>query len=89
MLKARFGEIAVNEGHEISFLGMQIMINEMKTMIDKTFFVQNLLKGKKVNMAKSPGTKNMFIVDESLPLLDEQKWQEFHSLVAKFLYLMK
>ncbi len=46
--------MTVDEGCEISCMGIQIMIDEMKNMIDVTFFVQNLLKEEKVNTAKSP-----------------------------------
>ncbi len=38
---------------------------------------------------QSPGTRNTFIVDESSPLLEEQKGQEFHSRVSKLLSLTK
>ncbi len=46
MLKARFGEIIVNEGHEISYLGMQIMIDEM------TFFCAKPVKGEESEHGK-------------------------------------
>jgi hypothetical protein len=48
-----------------------------------------MLKGKKLKVLQSPGTRNMFIVHESSPLLDEQQHQEFHSMVAKLVYLAK
>jgi hypothetical protein len=89
LLKTKFDDITVNEGREVSFLGMQITFDEEKTIIDMPFFVNSLLNGKEVKTIRSPGTKNTFIVDKSSPLLVEQKRQEFCSLVAKFLYLAK
>jgi hypothetical protein len=47
--------------------------DEDKMIIDTSFFVQQILLGKKLKVLQSPGARNTFIVDELSPLLDEQK----------------
>jgi hypothetical protein len=43
-LRARFGEITVDEGRELSYLGIQIKCDKDKTIINMSLFVQQMLK---------------------------------------------
>jgi hypothetical protein len=53
------------------------------------FYVKQILEGEDVEQFESPGTKGMFIVDDSSKALPETDRKWFHSKTTKLLYLAK
>jgi len=92
-LKARFeelfGTIQYEVGAKLSYLGMEVNIEDGGTMIDMTFYVKQVLEGEKVEEFDSPGMKDMFIVALESKVLDDDVRKIFHSKSAKLLYLVK
>jgi hypothetical protein len=90
-LEEKFGEVKFKRNNKLSYLGMEIEITDEGTIVDMSFFVHQLLKenGQGVKVMSAPGTKEMYMVDEKLELLEknEQKW--VHLVMAKLLYLAK
>jgi hypothetical protein len=73
----------------MSYLGMDIHIEDAGTTVGMAFYVQQVLEGVTVAVKLSPGTKTTFTVDEGAVLLVEEKRKVFHSTTAKLLYLAK
>ncbi len=89
LLEKCFGKILFEENSKLSYLGMQVDVRPEGTVVDMSFYVQQLLEGQEVVVRLSPGTKASFTVDEKAALLDERTRKQFHSLTAKLLYLAK
>ncbi len=89
MLVKRFGTVQFEVGNDLSYLGMQISIQNNGTIVSMSFYVRQLLEGLAVMVKLSPGTKTTFVVDESSPPLGEGDRKVFHSQTAKVLYLAK
>jgi hypothetical protein len=85
----RFGSVQCEVSGRLSYLGMQINIRETGTVIDMTCYVKQLLEGVDVPVSASPGTKFTFMVTENAKVLDEVDCKEFHTKVAKLLFLSK
>jgi hypothetical protein len=88
-LKKRFGEVQFKVGERLSYLGMQIDIEDEGTTVDMSFYVKKLLEGTTVKGQTSPRNHSSFIVDKELQLLDINERKYFHSTTAKLLYLAK
>jgi len=88
-LKKRFGEVQFKVGEKLSYLGMQIDIEDEGTTVDMSFYVKKLLEGTTVKGQASPRNHSSFIVDKELQLLDINERKYFHSTTAKLLYLAK
>jgi len=84
-----FGTIQYEVGARLSYLGMEVKIEDEGTTIDMTFYVKQVLEGEKVEEYDSPGTKDMFIVASNSKVLEEDVRKSFHSKTAKLLYLAK
>lgn len=78
-LTKRFGEIVFEIGKKLSYLGMEIEVTSMGTMVDMNFYIKQLLDGEAVVTYVSPGTKETFEVNPVAGLLslEEKKW--YHS----------
>jgi hypothetical protein len=78
-LTKRFGEIVFEIGKKLSYLGMEIEVTSMGTMVDMNFYIMQLLDGEAVVTYVSPGTKETFEVNPVAGLLslEEKKW--YHS----------
>ena len=68
---------------------MQLELREEGTMVDMSFYVKQLLEGKNFTEAPSPSTKRTFEVDKGSPLLSDKEKKNFHSTVAKLLFMAK
>jgi len=85
----RFGTMQFEVSGRLSYSGMQINIRETGTVIYMMFYVKQLLEGVDVPVRVSPGTKFTFMVTENAKVLDEVHCKEFHTKVAKLLFLSK
>jgi hypothetical protein len=88
-LEERFGTVTFEEGRELSYLGMEIRVGEDSTTVDMRFYAKKILEGIKALPRESPGTKNMFIVENDSVRLSEEDRQLFHKKTAQLLYLAK
>jgi hypothetical protein len=88
-LKKRFGEVQFEIGEKLSYLGMQINVQDEGTTVDMSFYIKKLLEGTMVKGQASPGNHSSFIVNEESQLLEESERKYFHSTTAKLLYLAK
>ena len=89
-LKDLFPDLNVYRGRVHSYLGMVMdfsVLGKCKITMDK--YVEDLLRDcKVVGIATSPASEHLFEVRD-LPMLSEADRQEFHTGVAKCLYLAK
>ena len=89
-LRGKFEEITVKEGPVLSYLGMTWDFStqgEVKVTMEG--YTADLLKDSGVTgFSATPATDNLFNVRDAEPL-DPEAREEFHSLVAKILYMAK
>ncbi len=88
-LDDRFGKVQFEVGRQLSYLGMQISIEEKGVTVDMTFYTKSILEDEEVMVIKSPSTKAMFIVKSDVAMLSEEERKHFHMKTAKLLYLAK
>jgi hypothetical protein len=88
-LEELFGTIQYEEGAKLTYLGMDVNIEDQGMTIDMIFYVKQVLEGETVEEFDSPGTKNMFIVASESKALEEDVRKSFHSKTAKLLFLAK
>jgi hypothetical protein len=93
MIEGRFGKMTVTRGKEHVFLGMNITFHDdgtvsvkMKEYIKEAIddFGEDIIRS-----AATPAKKNLFDVDETAEPLTRKKRENFHSVVAKLLYVSK
>jgi len=90
MLKKNFAAITINRGSNHSYLSMNIVVDEKGIHLDMRAYIEKCLDGKDINTrSTSPAGDDLFIIDEAKTLLDEVELKDFHSDVAKLLYLAK
>jgi hypothetical protein len=77
-LEELFGTIQYEVGAKLSYLGMDVNIEDQGTMIDMMFYVKQVLEGEMVEDFDSPGMKNMFIVALDSKVLEEDVQKSFH-----------
>jgi hypothetical protein len=61
-LVERFGTVQFKVARKLSYLGMQIEVQEKGVVVDMSFYAMKILEDVEVSAAGSPGTKAMFIV---------------------------
>ena len=95
-LISEFGETEINRGRKHSFLGMDITINEDKTIsIDMRKQIREVIAtfeaydGILDDTVTTPGAAHLFKVNPNAQQLDEKQSNIFHSLTATLLYLMQ
>jgi hypothetical protein len=88
-LMERFGTVQFEVARKLSYLGMQIEVQEKGVVVDMPFYAMKILEDVEVSAAGSPGTKAMFIVNIKAKLLEEDSRKLFHTKTAKLLYLAK
>jgi hypothetical protein len=88
-LVERFGTVQFEVARKLSYLGMQIEIQEKGVVVDMSYYAMKILEDVEASAAGSPGTKAMFIVDEKAKLLEEEDRKLFHTKTAQLLYLAK
>jgi hypothetical protein len=90
MLKKNFAAITVNRGSNHSYLSMNIVVDEKGIHLDMRAYIEKCLDGKDINTrSTSPAGDDLFTVDEEKKQLGELELKNFHSDVAKLLYLAK
>ena len=90
MLKKIFAAITINRGSNHSYLSMNVVVDEKGIHLDMRAYIEKCLDGKDINTrSTSPAGDDLFIIDEAKILLDKVELKDFHSDVAKLLYLAK
>jgi hypothetical protein len=85
-----FTWITMERNNQLSYLGMLVSLRGNTATIDMTYFVDKLLESYNNLIAKNtPSSKYIFQVDEGATVLAEEERKQFHSVVAKLLYLSK
>ena len=90
-LKSAYGTISVHDGLIHSYLGMTFDFSQLgKVKLSMGKYVTDLIKDCEVTgSAETPAGVDLFTVDNSSPKLEEAKRVQFHSRIAKILYLAK
>ena len=90
-LRDEYADIQVNEGSLHSYLDQTFDFSQPgKVRITMEGYVQDLLTLYKVDhSAATPALSNLFAVKPDSPILGQAESDEFHSRVAKLLYLAK
>ena len=90
-IEGKFGKMTVTRGREHTFLGMKIRYTKERTaVVTMKGYLQEAIDESGLYVqrtATTPARKNLFVVNESAPLLDKQASESFHSVVAKLLYV--
>jgi hypothetical protein len=90
-LRLRYGEITKSNGTTLNYLGMIIDFSHPgETRVTMKGFVDDMLKSSGVTGgARTPATEGLFESRATATLCTEQRRKDFHSIVAKMLYLAK
>jgi hypothetical protein len=89
-LRQKYKEITVHEGPVLPYLGMVFDFSGDRVRISMDKYTDDLLKLYSVkSKAKTPATVSLFSINESSSRLSKEHTEEFHSRVAKLLYLAK
>jgi hypothetical protein len=90
-IEEKFGKMTVSRGKKHTFLGMQIDLNDDCTVtLSMQSHLQEALNETNIEITKtatSPAQKNLFIIDENSETLGKKEADNFHSIVAKLLYI--
>jgi hypothetical protein len=84
-------ELTVQEGPTVNYLGMKIDFSTPGTVdISMPAYIDSLLKiSQTTGTASSPAGLNLYTLSENSPKLSQQQCDDFHSQVARLLYLAK
>ena len=88
----KYENLSIYRGRKLDYLGMTFDFTEsQKVKITMNGYIQDLLLycQDMEGTAKTPAANDLFDIDENSEQLDEKKRQNFHSIVAKLLYLSK
>ena len=97
LMKKHFGNLIVKRGNKHRFLGMNITIYlkekieiEMKDQLEKAvdIFTQSG-RNEITKQITSPATRMLIEVNSKCETLSRDKWDIFHSIVAKLLWIIK
>ena len=90
-LEAKYSTITVNRGEVHSYLGMVFDFRKPGSVkITMERYTKDILDSYQVRgTAQTPATENLFVIDANSPALDSEQADEFHSRVAKLLFLCK
>jgi hypothetical protein len=93
MKRAFIGEfkwITADVGDKHSYLGMQLTISKGCIEVNMQFYIEKILAAYgDLREYATPGTKDIFMVDEKAAVLPEKEQKLFHTTVARLLYLSK
>ena len=92
-IKDVFGELSVNYGPIVNYLGMTFDYSAKRGAVKVTMegFIDEFIKdmdGKIDGVSRTPASRNLFEIGNS-KLLDKDQKEFFHSTVARLLYLAK
>ena len=89
-LKQEFDEITREDEHDISYLGMHLERDGTDIILSMQAYLSNILDELGVNKSvTTPANENLFKVSDTDTRLSEKERQQFHTTVAKLLYLSK
>ena len=88
-LKKEFVAVTVTRGSKHSYLAMNLEILKDEITVDMSGYLQSLLAERKLRLHKSPASANLCDDHSDSPMLTEQEQKDFHSDVAKTLFLAK
>jgi len=89
-LKAKFGEVKHSTDKDLSYLGMHLCIEGGVATVSMVSYLKSVLEEHGITgVVTTPATGNLFELDESSKQLDAKAGKEFHTIVAKLLYLAK
>jgi len=89
-LTKAFTTITMSIDNSLSYLGMQLLWKDRTFTVDMDFYVRQTLKDwMHLPIRNTPGTKDLFKINDTSPLLAERSRQIFHSTIARILYLAK
>lgn len=88
-LKKEFVAVSVEEGVKHSYLAMNIAISDEEITVDKSGYLEKLLEDRIVRKAKSPASANLYADYPDSPLLNDKQKEDFHSDIAKLLFIAK
>ena len=93
-ISARFGDLTITRGEEHVFLGMKLKVdrNSRTFSVDMSDQIMETVQafGEKIEgTVTSPAAKYLLNVPEDDEVLDDERKDRFHSVVAKLLYIMK
>jgi hypothetical protein len=90
-LRDKYKELTVHEGLNHSYLGMNFdFTSSRKVRVTMRHYVEDMVSQYRVEgYATSPAADDLFHVDSDSPTLPPERLAEFHSGVAKVLYLAK
>ena len=92
-IEKKFGKMTVKCGKEHVFVGMNIsFIGDNKVKLTMRNYLEEAIQmfGEDVSVgAATPANRNLFVVNETLSLLETRKAEIFHRVVAKLLYVAK
>jgi hypothetical protein len=90
ILLANFTDVTVTRGNRHPYLGMNIIVSESGISVDMIAYIEKILEtktcGKRVT---TPATENLFDIPQDSPALSSGAAKNFHSDVAKLLFLAK
>ena len=89
-LKPRFIEVKMKLGSVNSYLGMRVRDTEDSIEVDMSVYIDECLEWSKVpGTAATPATSDLFEIGDEEPLVGKSEQEDFHTGVAKLLYLAK
>jgi hypothetical protein len=84
------GDVKKCTDKDLSYLGMHLKIEDGRVTISMTSYLKGVLDELEVKgTVTTPATANLFMVNKKSPALSIQKAKQFHTTVAKLLYLAK
>jgi hypothetical protein len=88
--KKEFTWITMNVGNVLSYLSMQIMLEQGVVTMDMSYYLEKVLEGyNNLPPCSTLGKRNFFDVNEWAELSLEAEQKKFHTAVARLLYLLK
>jgi hypothetical protein len=92
-IEERFGKMTVTRGKEHVFLGMDISFHDDGTVnIKMKDYIKEAITDFEDDISRTaatPARKNLFDIDDSKEPLENARKENFHSVVAKLLYVSK
>ena len=85
-----FRWITLEEGTSHSYLGMQLEFHNGSVEVEMSYYIEKVLQ--EYNIVKDallPAKKDLFSVDDQSPSLALKEAKQFHTTVAKLLYLSR
>ena len=87
MVKSKFIDIKVKESNEMSYLGMNLKIDNDGIQVSMASYIQDMMKEfGELWEYTHPADEKLFVNDGEVPSKDKKN---FHKMVAKLLYLCK